>query len=276
MPRLRKNEISVSGDYLLGQGNVTMPFGFSLAKVPGLGANINETVAKPDRSSTYFGGTLSYSYGQAWYLDLGYAHGTSSGTTDILLGENTQPLPSQFSIDDNWYQAYVRYTPKRLRGQKLSGYLRAGFSYVTAELHDTTVIPAVGLYHQDDKTTDYLGNIGAGIGYTFWRTRHIRMMAQAEAEGFYGHRTQKSHEVLQEAGPGFPFPTANIDNDLYGGIGRGTLRFEYRFDSEGAYKAFIDGGMQAKFTEVGYPGGLGSFNELLWGPYVRAGLRFSF
>src|SRR2546430_498647 len=61
-PRMRKNEISVSGDFLLGQGNVTLPFGFSLQAS---GVEVTKNVAKPDRSSTYFGGTISYSYGQA-------------------------------------------------------------------------------------------------------------------------------------------------------------------------------------------------------------------
>jgi hypothetical protein len=271
MPRPRRNEISVSGDYFLGQGNVTLPFGFSLHE-SGVGG-IQNDAAQPDRTSSYFGGTVSYSYGQAWYLDLGYANGSSSGDVNAKLGGRND-LPSHFSIDDTWYQGYLRYTFPSLRGKKLSAYLRAGFSYVDATLNDATVIPVLGRYHQNDKTQDYIGSVGFGAGYSLYSTRRIRLGLQAEGEGFYGQRTQKSLEVLEDAGVGTIFKTATINNDLYGGIGRATLRFEYRFGS-GAFRAFADGGFQAKFTIVNYPG-IGSFNELLWGPYVKAGIRYSF
>src|ERR1041385_2666653 len=223
--RIPQNEVSVSGDFLLGQGNVTLPFGFSLQES---GVNVQTNVAKPDRSSTYFGGTISYSYGQKWYLDLAYAKGNSSGDTLAKLGGN-EDLPSHFSIDDTWYQVYVRYTFPALRGKHLSAYLRAGFSYVTAELTDTTVIPALGLYHQKDKTEDLLGNIGFGIAYYLVPSRHTRIYFQIEGEGFYGRRSQKSLEFVEFAAEeGTTFVTANIDNDLYGGVGQGTVRFEYR------------------------------------------------
>lgn len=273
-PKATKHEISVSADYLLGQGDVTLPLGFSLAKVPGLGANIVPNVAKPDRDSDYYGATISYSFGQAWYLDLGYARGTSSGDVDVLLGP-PPALPSSFKIDDTLYQAYVRYTFPRLRGKRLSIYLRAGVSLVEAELTDTTTIPALGLYKQTDDTRDILGNLGFGVGYSLYTSRRVRLGLQVEGEGFYGQRSQDSLEVLPQAGPGFPFKTAKIDNDLYGGIGRGTLRFEYRLGQSGLFKIFADGGAQVKYTTIDYSG-LGSYDEILWGPYVKVGMRYAF
>ena len=273
-PRFRNNEVSASADFFLGQGNVTMPFGFSLAEgAGGAAVNITKSVAKPDRTSDYFGGTISYSYGQAWYLDLAYAHGDSSGNADVLLG-SPPALNSQFSIKDDWYQAYIRYTFPGLRGKRFSAYLRAGFSYVQANLFDQTTIPSLGLYSQTDKTDDLLGNIGFGVGYSLYANRHLRLGLQAEGEGFYGRRSQKSTEVLANAL--FAFPTADINNDLYGGIGRATLRFEYRLGQSGAFKLFGDGGFQAKFTLVNYTSGLGSFDEILYGPYVKIGARYSF
>ncbi len=147
---------------------------------------------------------------------------------------------------------------------------------MTAELTDTTVIPALGLYHQKDKTEDLLGNIGFGIAYYLVPSRHTRIYFQIEGEGFYGRRSQKSLEFVEFAAEeGTTFVTANIDNDLYGGVGRGTVRFEYRFGSSQALRAFVDGGLQAKFTMIDYPG-LGNFNELLWGPYIKAGIRYQF
>jgi len=270
-PRIRKHELSASGDFFLGQGNVTMPFGFSLSGTSG-GANIIKSVAKPDRTSDYFGGTLSYSYGQAWFLDLAYAHGTSSGNADVLLG-SPPTLTSAFTINDDWYQAYIRYTFPGLRGKRFSAYLRAGFSYVQATLSDTTTIPNLGLYHQDDKTDDLLGNLGFGVGYSLYASRHVRLGLQGEGEGFFGQRSQKSTEGL--ASSTLQFPTADISNDLYGGIVRLTLRFEYRLGSSGAFKLFADGGFQGKFTVINYSG-LGSFDEMLYGPYVKAGVRYSF
>jgi hypothetical protein len=278
-PKTRNNEVSVSGDFLLGKGNVTMPFGFSLVQVPGLGNNITPNVAKPDRSSDYYGGTLSYSYGQAFYLDLAYAHGNSSGNAPVTLGQS-DPLNSSFNIKDDRYQAYLRYTFPGLRGKRFSAYLRAGVSYVKADLTDDTVFPALGLYHQSDKTDDLLGNFGFGLGFTLHTWGHLKLGLQAEGEGFYGRRQQTSLELLPQAGPGFEFVSAKINNDLYGGIGRGTVRVEYRFGSTGALKIFGDGGLQGEFTEIKYkhtgsfPGG--TFSELLWGPYIKVGLRYSF
>jgi hypothetical protein len=39
---------------------------------------------------------------------------------------------------------------------------------------------------------------------------------------------------------------------------------------------FADGGVQGTYTFVNYPSGLGTFDELLWGPYVKVGVLFSF
>jgi hypothetical protein len=277
--RTTKHEISVSGDFLLGQGNVTMPFGFSLAKVPGLENNIVPNVAKPDRSSAYIGATLSYSYGQGWYIDAGYVQGTSSGNVDVQLGgPGVQTLPSSFKIEDKWYQAYVRYVFPRLRNKPFSAYLRAGASYVQADLTDTTVIPAFGLYAQTDKTRDLLGNLGAGVGYSVYSGTRAKLGLQFEGEGFYGQRSQDTLEVLPEAGLGFSFPKVKIDNNLYGGIGRGTVRFEYRLGKTG--RVFAEGGLQGKFTLITYSSSGnfqgGNFNELLWGPYAKIGLRYAF
>src|SRR5262249_41090097 len=130
----RKNEVSASGDFLYGLGYVTMPFFFSLREFnsPSTGSaftNLHPFVASPPRNSTYEGVTLSYSRGQSWFLDLSYAHGNSSGTVDIQ-GNRFPPTTTQFSIDDKWYQAFVRYVPKRFLTTPWTVYLRAGFSYV--------------------------------------------------------------------------------------------------------------------------------------------------
>lgn len=278
-PRLRKNEISVSGDFFLGQGNVTLPFGFALANAlnPLLPEPLQGTVNKADRSSDYFGGTVSYSYGQAWYLDLAYAHGSSSGNVPVSLSPNEaifEHLDSTFSITDDWYQAYIRYTFPGLRGKRLSAYLRAGVSYVQATLTDAAPIPTLGVYAETDKTDDLLGNVGFGVGYSLYATRHVRLGVQVEGEGFYGRRSQKITETFV-GDLGLNLPQVSINNDLYGGIGRGTVRFEYRLGQTGAFKLFADGGIQGKFTMINYSG-LGSFDELLWGPYVKVGVRYAF
>jgi len=270
-PKATKHEVSAAGDFLYGQGQVTMPFNFSLAAS---GLDVTRAVGTPTRNSTYYGGTLSYSYGQAWFLDLSYAQGSSSGNAQVPLGANFN-LPSSFSIKDDWYQAYIRYTFPSLRGKRLSAYLRGGVSYVTADLTDDSIIPALGLYHQTDKTTDVLGNLGLGVGYSLYTTRRFRIGLQLEGEGFYGNRSQRSLETLPGLDASFPYKTADIDNTLYGGIGRATVRVEYRLGRSGLFKVFADGGAQVKYTQIQYSG-LGTFDELLWGPYVKLGVRYDF
>lgn len=271
-----KNEISVSADYLLGQGEVTLPIGFSLVKSvpipPGSGATF-PLVSTADRDSDYYGATISYSFGQAWYMDVSYAQGESSGDVPINFGPGLV-LPSQFTIEDTSYQAYVRYTFPRLQGKRLSAYVRAGITYVEAELTDRTIHPAFGVYTQQDDTEDILGNIGFGVSYALYVRGAMRLGVQAEGEGFYGIRSQDTLETVTGI---TPVPDS-LDNNLYGGSGRLTLRFQYAFGKERLLKAFLDGGVQGKYTQIEYDGASNgsTFDELLWGPYVKVGIRYSF
>src|SRR5207302_954548 len=137
---------------------------------PGAGPAPGTGIA--DRTSDYIGATISYSFGQAWYLDLSYARGRSSATGPIrfpnVIGDPPLDLTTTFTIDDDWYQAYVRYTFPALRFTRLSAYLRAGVSFVQADLHASNTRPASlggGFYEQTDQTEDILGNVGFGLVY---------------------------------------------------------------------------------------------------------------
>ena len=107
-PPVTKHEIAVSGDYLHGFGDVTFPFGFALADNNQI-ADSSRRVTNPERDSDYFGVTVSYSYGQAWYLDLSYAHGDSTGDykppSFYGIGSTT------FTIDDDSYRKSTPATP---------------------------------------------------------------------------------------------------------------------------------------------------------------------
>jgi hypothetical protein len=225
-------------------------------------------VGEADRSSLYYGGTISYSFGQAWYFDFSYAMGSSSGDP-IIIG-----LPSEFELDDTYYQGYVRYTFPRLRGKRFSAYLRAGATFVDSDLTWKTTLPELGFYTQNNSAQDVLGNVGFGVRYTIYANSKLSIGLQGEGEGFYGTRTQDSEETLT-ADPGLEPVTVSLDNTLMGGIGRGTVRFEYRVGSSGLFRVYLDAGFQAKFTVVDYEGS-GSNDELLWGPYAKLGLRYSF
>ncbi|HEX4263453.1 MAG TPA: hypothetical protein VH597_03865 [Verrucomicrobiae bacterium] len=274
-PVVAKSEVSVSADFFDGEGTVTVPIGFSLRKtlgsVPG-GVAVQPTAGSAPRSSQYFGGTISYSYLHAWYVDLSYEDGTSSGNANFDAG-NFGNINSDFSIKDQWYQAYLRYTFPALRGKRLSAYLRAGASYVDADLDMNANTPE-GKYTQKDKTQDILGNGGFGIGYSLYASRRFIISLQVEGEGFFGQRSQQSRETLS-SDAGLTPKTDNIDNTLYGGIARGTARFEYRLGQANRFRVFAEGGAQGKITEITYPGA-GTFSEDLWGPYVKVGLRYSF
>jgi hypothetical protein len=259
---------------MFGSGKVSLPLGYSLNKELGGSATSLEGAFSVPRSSVYYGGTLSYSYGQAWYLDLSIAQGHSSGSESIPTGaEGT--LNSEFSIDDTWYQLYIKYTFPQLRGKRFSAYLRAGASYITSKLNDNGTAPGK-LYTQTDKTQDILGNIGAGLAYSLFTTHRLRVDLQGEVEGFGGERTQQSLESLGEDS-GLPSDTANIDNTLYGGIGIATVRMEYRMGKAGLFKVFGEAGIEGRYTLIEYSGSnSGTPSEYLWGPYVKLGLRYSF
>ena len=274
-----KHQILVSGDYFRGEGDVTLPLGFSLAKLDDPNVKIiKPNVANADRRSDYIGATASYSYGQSWFVDLQYARGESSGNVDVDLGAPDK-LPSAFTIKDTVYQAYVRYGPKNFRGQKLSAYFRAGFTYVDSEMTDKTVIPALGIYEQRVDATDLLGNLGFGVSYRFLKAGRLRLSVQGEGEGFAGVRSQDSIERLPQS-EASGFQSVKIDNFLYGGIGRGTIRGEYLLGHSELLRVFLDIGVQAKYTLINYPKqnnfNGGNFSELLWGPYVKLGLSYSF
>jgi hypothetical protein len=266
-----RHEVSVSADYLYGLGHVGVPFNFTgvlpLNVVPA-------EVLKPERKSSFFGGSLSYSVSQAWYVDASYAQGNSSG--QLLLPVLDEA--AQYTVDETTFQGYVRYNFPGLRGKRFGAYMRLGVTYSQADLLvDSIALADTGAgYSQQDKTQDLLGNLGFGLGYTLFTGPRARLALQLEAEAFAGQRTQKLNEQMF-SGPGL-LPNdeaATVDNLLVGGIGRFTLRYQHRFGETGRLRAFADIGVQGKYTTINYKD-LGSSNELLWGPYTRIGFGYSF
>jgi hypothetical protein len=273
-PKSTKNEVSVSGDILFGQGKVSLPFGYSLNQALRGTASSSEGVFTVPRNSLYYGGTLSYSYGQAWYIDLSYAQGHSSGSQSIATGF-LGDINSTFSIDDTWYQLYLKYTFPQLRGKRFSAYLRAGASYITSTLKDDSTGASAGVYSQKDDTQDILGNIGAGLAYSLFTTHRLRVDLQGEIEGFGGERSQQSTESLPD--DGLSGPQTDLSNTLYGGIGIATVRVEYRMGRAGLFKIFGEAGIEGRYTLIEYSGSnAGTPSEYLWGPYIKLGLRYSF
>ncbi len=292
-----KNEVSISGDFLEGFGHVTVPFGFALATKNEIYAS-SRTVESPDRqSSDEYGGTLSYSFGQAFYLDLSYETGDTSGASTIPSLPFTSmsgTLPSTFTVKDDTYQAYIRYVPVRLRGAKTFAYLRGGVTYVKTTLSENAALPlGLGNYNQQDKDEDIIGNVGAGVGHWLHRGDRFKYGLQLEGEGFFGYRDQNDTESVISGG--VPTPgNADFYNEIYGGIGRATLRFEWKLNHSGLLKLYGDAGVEAKITEIDYSSGNygaytqpqngtpinlqnpGTHDELIWGPYVKLGLSYDF
>jgi hypothetical protein len=271
-PKSTKNEVSASGDFMFGQGQVSLPLGYSLNKGTGGGTTSEQGAFTVPRNSVYYGGTLSYSYGQAWFIDASIAHGNSSGNQSIptgFLGD----IPSTFSIDDNWYQLYLKYTFPQLRGKRFSAYLRAGGSYVTATLKDNATVTASTAYSQTDDTQDILGNVGVGLSYSLYTTHKWRFDLQGEIEGFGGVRYQQSTEKSgSQQGP-----QVSIDNTLYGANGRATIHGEYRMGKSGLFKVFGEVGVEGRYDIINYSQSANSSpNEYLWGPYIKLGLRYDF
>ncbi len=273
--KVTKHEVGASVDFLIGQGNTTIPLGASLGQVlPSGSASIVPTVLTPDRNSSYLGATLSYSYGQAWYLDLAYANGNSSGTVDLEEIAPTQQ--GEFEIGDDWFQAYVRYAFPQLRGKRLSAYLRVGATFIQSDMTLVTTLPQLGVYQQDNQTDEIQGNLGFGVLYSLFTTRRARLGLQFEGEGFFGSRSQESIEKLLKPAGNIPWTPAEFDTVVYGGLGRATLRFEYGLGKSGLFRLFGDGGVAMRYSVVDYSDIGESPGELLWGPYVKVGARYSF
>ena len=192
----------------------------------------------------------------------------AAGTDVLFLPSITEMYPNGTAGLEHYDLGYLETV---LEGKYRPGHFQ-GVCLVVSRL--LNIIPAGQLYRQTDTTDDILGNLGFGVAYSLYRTSRLKTSLQFEGEGFYGRRSQDSLEVVPIA-PGFQYKHAKIDNDLYGGIGRMTARFEYSLGRSGLFKLFADGGVQGKFTLINYSG-LGSFDELLWGPYAKVGFRYSF
>jgi len=266
-----KNEVGATADFMFGQGTVTVPIGYGLAQD---GGGLKPEVITPNRSSVYYGGTLSYSFGRAWYLDFSYEKGNSTGSQPLSVPfTQNGPLNTSFIYNDEWYQLYVRYNfQDLLAGTRFKAYLRGGGSIVQATLsvNDT----GQSLYRQNDNTTDYLGNLGFGLSYSLYSTVRIKIGLQVEAEGFGGVRSQQISEYL-DSDQNFTSASDNINNNLFGGIGRGTVHGEFRMGQSGRWRLTSDVGIQAKYTMITYQGA-GSYTEYLWGPYVKVGVSYLF
>jgi len=268
-----KHEIAASADYMLGIGEVSIPLFFSLDQAPNFSGNTPlAQVQIAERTSTFVGATLSYSLGQAWYVDFNYSSGSHSGDVQTVLDPT-----SAFEIEENYYQLYFRYAFPKFRGTRFSLYARAGVGFNEAKTKvDSRASQFTDAYSNRNSTKDYLGNLGLGIGYTLFTTTtgSFRIAAQSEIEGFYGRRSQTLVEALG-LDPGNQGPPVDIGNDVYGGLGRITARFQLRLNNSGLARAFADLGLQGKYSGINYPTG-GTVTEFLWGPYARVGIRYSF
>ena len=271
-----KNELGVSADFMMADGKVTLPFGYSLAKSAGPNSGLSGSAVSANRSTEYYGATVSYSYGRSWYLDLSYEHGVSSGSQSLAIQNTIANLNTDFNYTDDWYQLYLRYQlPQLLHNPRFKAYVRVGASIVSANLtaRDTQYTPS--LYNQKDDTTDILGNFGLGLKYSLYSTLRFKLGLQGEAEAFYGVRNQTSTESFSLDYGQVP-QSASINNDLYGFIGRATVHAEWLTGHTGRFKVFSDFGVQYKTATVSYPGGTKAPDEYIFGPYVKLGVSYVF
>ena len=274
------NEVSATADFLYGQGNVTLPLGYALAKsLPG--NSLRPQVMTVNRSTEYYGGTVSYAYNRSWCLDFSYANGSSSGAQNVTINNtflgNVSPGHFNANLDyrANQYQLYLRHNfHDWLAGTPFQAYVRGGVDLVDATMtvNDNSPSP---LYQQRDETTDVTGNLGVGLTFSLYHTPRFQLSLQGEGDGSWGGRCQDSTETLPldyNLGP----THAHINNELYGCFGRGTLHADWRVGQSERWCLTGDVGLQARYTIVTFPDGGGSPAEYLWGPCVQIGVRFVF
>ncbi|HTV42663.1 MAG TPA: hypothetical protein VMF08_19015 [Candidatus Sulfotelmatobacter sp.] len=273
-PTVYKNEVSASADFMYGTGTITVPLGYALR-----GTGFPVSAVSANRSTVYYGGTVSYSYGRSWYLDFSGENGRSTGSTSLTLPGLIGPaVPASFDVNDTWFQIYLRYNFQNfLAGTRFRAYLRGGVSLVGATL--TTVNDPFSSYHsgafysENDKTFDVLGNLGFGLTYSLYSTVRLKVGLQLEGEGFGGNRSQ---DITETFVPRNVTGNATIDNTVYGALGRFTLHADYRLGQSGRWKLTGDAGIMTKYSFISYPDGPGLKDELLWGPYVKVGASFVF
>jgi len=284
-PRLRN--VTVYADYLQGLGHISLPVGFALD-----GAAIGRTVASPDRESSYYGGSVSWQAFEGIGFDIAYTQGTSSGNFTFQPEKNGRwpqaAINSAFTLDDTWLQAYMRYKLPPIFGRRIGVYLRGGVTYMDAEYEGISE-PSQAFYRNIGSIRDITGNVGFGIDYGFRPIKGIRPAIVFEGEGFGGLRSREfSEQTLAISGEN------SMDNMVFGGLVRMLVRAEYRFGKGERWRAMLEGGVQARmmFESYGTPDRTlideqnnpipdsafqsGTESDLLWGPYVRAGLRYSF
>jgi hypothetical protein len=287
------NEISIPATFSDENGNIILPFGNSLKETPnGIKLKLSPTSGSPNGQEDFFGVTLSHSFNQEWYTDFAYSHGSMSGDFTTLLPSSLAGfqqffnLKGNFDLSDDWYQLYVRYFIPQTRGHRVLVYLRAGASYIDTTLNingaqsGSRSFPSS--YILKDDFQDLRGNLGYGVAMpiTFIDLgSHFRFLLLQEGEGFYGERFQSISENLTFGG-GYARldmngPKVPVDNSLYGGLGRLTFRSQYNFGQGGLFSLFCDAGIEVRYTRIEYSN-LGTFGELLWGPYIRVGARYSF
>ncbi len=266
--------LAADGAYLFGDVLVTLGKSLEKSLVAGTAPEIQSIVAP--RQSYYYGGSLSYSYGASrnLYFDVNYARGHSDANAKDLDGGSMGKFDtSDFTVDDDWIQAYVRYSFSELTvGKPYTFYARFGVSYVKTELEMRADIPKLGLYNQSSESTDIMGNIGLGVTYAFVRKEHHRLGALMEMDVFGGQRTQDMTEKLYYQTRGVPVSTDDI---VYGGLGRLTLRYEYVTGKTYSWRYFVDLGGQARALWVNGQEGKENM-EMLYGIYGRLGVKYSF
>ena len=295
--KILDREIGVSGDFLYGIGYVQLPIGEALFRGTDLGdIGVGKFTTADRKSALYYGGTLSGSIGKTWYLDVSYSRGTTEGSLQDLnvfgLGSATsEGFASSYKLSDQYYQMYGKYAFPQFSGTRFAAYLRLGATYSE---NSASVAYSVGRISGgfESISNDYLGNIGLGGEYYVYRGDSFKVTTVIEGEGFGGLRTSSIQENLdfpREMG-GLNFNAAmDQDSLVYGGLGRGVLRLVKTLGQEGRWKLNVDVGFQGKYLineydsmANGIQGGTGNSRqnvhgtELLWGPYGRVGMSYSF
>jgi len=296
--KILDREIGVSGDFLYGNGYVQLPIHEALFRGSELqnDVGIGKFTTADRKSALYYGGTLSGSIGKTWYLDVSYSRGTTEGSLNQLGSlfnlddSKSEFYKSDYKLSDEYYQMYGKYAFPQFSGTRFAAYLRLGATYSenSASVRYDVLGSVKGEF--ESKSNDYLGNIGLGSEYYIYRGDSFKVTTMIEGEAFGGLRTSSIEEKLS-FGPQEFNGAMDQDSLVYGGLGRGVLRLVKTLGQEGRWKLNADVGFQGKYlinefdsmgNSVGESGGQGNSRqnvhgtELLWGPYGRVGLSYSF
>lgn len=249
--------------------------GFALPATPGIDATRLQR-----RKGDLWGGTISYGHSATLYVDFSYF----SGDTDYAFRESfTDPalmglyLDNRGKVDEDWYEARVRWQPARLAFEKVQAYLSFGLTHIRTddEIRSDTKIPGMNLGLDDvrtmtGKSRNTFANVGMGVG-GIKAAGPVNLGFKAELS-LLGGRFKADNDLYNPDGSGQMIGSLSDSKTVWGTISRATAFVSVPFGGENKVAGAFIVELGARHYYWRYSGG----SEKNYGPFAKTGIAFDF